>query len=184
MGLLVEITMDLQEAITYVAAIITVVGAGVLLGAALRGRGQHISHVSAQAYAKKTELYSEIISSLDTVAEADSGRKQWFIHRYYQLLAYAPDHVIRHLNHYLDSVSAVGAELSSEGMLEIRGRVIRAMRRDLHAHAGTKTNLKIRDFYKIEVKPNPTVNAVAHDQEAKESKRRGRPSKKASKSQA
>lgn len=146
--------MDFQQAIEFMAGVLIVAGSGIVLGIAIRGRGQ----LRAQAQATNTQtkladLYAEIIGELDEVASADERRKQWFIHRYYQALVTAPDEVVRALNRYLDAVgSTEGSE--QKQIMELRGALIKAMRQDVQKAGGLRTKLHSRELYKIEVRSN------------------------------
>lgn len=146
--------MDFQQSIEFMAGVLIVAGSGIVLGIAIRGRGQ----LRAQAQATNTQtkladLYAEIIGELDEVASADERRKQWFIHRYYQALVTAPDEVVRALNRYLDAVgSTEGAE--PKQVMELRGALIKAMRQDVQKAGGLRTKLDSRELYKIEVRSN------------------------------
>jgi hypothetical protein len=144
--------MNFQDAVIFLAGIIIIVSAGVVLGAALRGRGVRRAEQTAQLNARKAELYAEMIGALDNIAEANDQRKQWFIHRYYQALVYAPDSVVSALNRYLDAVTAIGAELSSEHLMELRGQAVRTMRVDVQSMYDAKMRLALPELYKIEVR--------------------------------
>lgn len=154
--------MDFQQSIEFMAGVLIVAGSGIVLGIAIRGRGQ----LRAQAQATNTQtkladLYAEIIGELDEVASADERRKQWFIHRYYQALVTAPDEVVRALNRYLDAVgSAEGSE--PKQVMELRGALIKAMRQDVQKAGGLRTKLHPRELYKIEVRSN-TLTAEDQD---------------------
>jgi hypothetical protein len=122
----------------------------------LRGRSARRAEQTAGLNARKAELYAELIGALDGIGEANDQRKQWFIHRYYQGLVYAPDSVVTSLNRYLDAVTSIGAELSSERLMELRGAAVRAMRADIQRLYDSKTRLPLPELYKIEVKPQNT----------------------------
>jgi hypothetical protein len=120
--------VNFQDAVIFLAAVIVIVSAGVVLGAVLKGRGQRQLDADAHLQGRKAELYAEIIGALDSVSESDDRRKQWFIHRYYQGLVYAPDSVVRALNRYLDV--AADASSNQETVMELRARVVKQMRDD------------------------------------------------------
>lgn len=144
--------MDFQQAVEFVAGILIVAGAGIVLGVAIRGRGQLRAQAQANyAQSKLADLYAEIIGELDEVTNADERRKQWFIHRYYQALVIAPDSVVRALNEYLDAVGS-GNEVDPKQVMELRGRLVKAMRIDILNANGTKTRLRPAELYKIEVR--------------------------------
>lgn len=154
--------MDFQQAIEFIAGVLIVAGAGIILGIAIRGRGQLRAQAQANyAQGKLADLYAEIIGELDEVTSADERRKQWFIHRYYQALVTAPDSVVRALNRYLD---AVGSAHSTEPkqVMELRGELIKAMRQDVQQAAGLRTKLHPQELYKIEVRPG----TITEDEEA------------------
>lgn len=145
--------MDFQEAIVFISAVIIVVAAGVVLGAVIRGRSIKQSEKLGLIQQRKAELYAEIIGALDTIVDDNDQKKQWFIHRYYQALVYAPDNVISSINRYLDGVTAMGADLSPDKIMELRGKAVRAMRSDIQNYLNHKTKLPLPELYRIEVKP-------------------------------
>ncbi len=144
--------MDFQEAVIFISAVIIVVAAGVVLGAVIRGRSIKQSEKLGQIQQHKAELYSEIIGALDTIIEANDQKKQWFIHRYYQALIYAPDNVIATINRYLDGVTAMGADLSPDKIMELRGKAVKAMRKDIQGYLNNRSRLPLPELYRIEVK--------------------------------
>lgn len=144
--------MDFQEAVIFISAVIIVVAAGVVLGAVIRGRSIKQSEKLGQIQQQKAELYSEIIGALDTIIEANDQKKQWFIHRYYQALIYAPDNVITTINRYLDGVTAMGADLSPDKIMELRGKAVKAMRNDIQGYLNNRSRLPLPELYRIEVK--------------------------------
>lgn len=150
--------MNFQEAVIFISAVIVIVSAGIVLGAALRGRTIRQSEKQGAAQLRKSELYSEIIGALDSIAIDNDQKKQWFIHRYYQALVIAPDEVVHAINRYLDGVTAIGADLSPDKMMELRGKAVMAMRNDLQNYFGNKTKLPLPELYKIEVR-QPEVDA-------------------------
>lgn len=157
--------MDFQEAIIFVSAVIIVVAAGVVLGAVIRGRSIKQSEKVGSIQQRKAELYSEIIGALDTIVDDNDQKKQWFIHRYYQALVYAPDNVIASINRYLDGVTAMGADLSPDKIMELRGKAVRSMRADIQGYLNAKTRLPLPELYRIEVK------APVHSAPKEESKK-------------
>ncbi|TAK89628.1 hypothetical protein EPO04_00775 [Patescibacteria group bacterium] len=155
--------MDFQQAIEFMAAVLVVAGSGIVLGVAIRGRGQVKAQAQAnQAQSKLADLYAEIIGELDEVTKADERRKQWFIHRYYQALVTAPDSVIRALNRYLDAVGTV-EDVDTKQIMELRGALIKAMRQDIQQSVGTKTKLHPQELYKIEIRSGVIDEASAKD---------------------
>lgn len=159
--------MDFQEAIVFISAVIIVVAAGVVLGAVIRGRSIKQSEKIGLIQQQKAELYAEIIGALDTIVEANDQKKQWFIHRYYQALIYAPDNVISSINRYLDGVTAMGADLSPDKIMELRGRAVRAMRVDIQGYLNNKSRLALPELYRIEVKPPEATNNAAEKAKSK-----------------
>lgn len=145
--------MNFQEAVIFLSAVVVIVSAGVVLGAALKARSMSGERERANHQAKLGELYAEIIGELDEVSSADERRKQWFIHRYYQALVMAPDNVLKALNQYLDAVAAMDQKQDATKLMELRGEVVQVMRKDIQKGIGRKTKVSPAQLYKIEVRP-------------------------------
>lgn len=145
--------MNFQEAVIFLSAMIVIVAAGVVLGAVLRSRSMSGEQERANHQTKLSELYAEIIGELDEVTNADERRKQWFIHRYYQALVMAPDSVMKTLNDYLDAVAIMDQRQDTAKLMELRGKVVQSMRKDIQKGVGRKTKLATTQLYKIEVRP-------------------------------
>lgn len=141
--------MDFQEAIIFVAAIIIVISAGVVLGAALRGRGHNpaksmFTHDKANMYARVTEV-------IDKIPKTGADQRHRLADLYYDALIYAPDYVIKAFNHYI-RVAAKAIDPYSEEMLNAKDGLVIAMRQDIHDYLGVKSKLSVHDVLSIEVK--------------------------------
>lgn len=158
--------MDFQEAVVFIGAVIIVVAAGAILGAVIRGRSIKQSEKVGAIQQKKADLYAEIIGALDTIVEDNDQKKQWFIHRYYQALVYAPDNVISSINRYLDGVTAMGADLSPDKIMELRGKAVKAMRNDIQGYLSSRTKIQLPELYRIEIK-SPAYSPHKENQKQK-----------------
>lgn len=149
--------MDLQSSVEFAAALIVVVGSGIVLGMVIRPKDKEaIEWIQA----RKTILYSEIVMSMDNLVQSSAEYKQYFIQRYYQALIYAPDSVVRALNAYME---VAAKDSSGEDLLAARDTAVFAMRRDVAARIGSPTKLRKSELQTIEVEhrvPDEPVNSM------------------------
>lgn len=151
--------MTFSDSIVFAAALLVIVGSGVLLGYVLRGRSlarqSRDDSSSSELTNRLVELYSEIIGSLDDLSGPNEQRKQWFIHRYYLALVAAPDEVVLAVNRYLDSVTQAG--LTGDQRMAARANVVAVMRRDIMNRQGRRSAVSSEQLYRIELK-NPSAS--------------------------
>jgi hypothetical protein len=146
--------MSFSDSVIFVAAIVIIVSAGVLLGAGLRGRRRS---GNPEVAAGKAALYAEIAQSIDGLGQAGNDLKRYFMQRYYQSLIYASDDVIKKLNVFLDT----DPKSSSEVREQARDAALIAMRRDIQNELGQATSLRAEDLYKIELKYEEAPSKVS-----------------------
>lgn len=137
--------MDFQTSVEFAGALIVVVGSGIFLGMGIKSRR---NEVAENVHSRKALLYSEIVMSMDNLSDSSAEYKQYFVHRYYQGLVYAPDTVIKSLNEYL---VAIARGDRGDKLLDVRDNAVLAMRRDMMRNVGGFTRLGKADLQTIEI---------------------------------
>ncbi len=149
--------MDLPQSIQYAAAIIVIVGAGVLLGFSLRRR-QPLQ--AAHSQHERLQTYADLINSMDGLRTADERHKAEFVAAYYRALVYAPDSVVTSLNAFLQTVTASEGQYESSKQTAARDAAVLQMRRDAQKQLDNTTNLKQGNLYSIEVNSAESNTAI------------------------
>lgn len=140
--------MELSEAIQYIGAIFVIVGAGVLLGMALKRR-QPLQ--AAHSQHERLQTYADLISAMDGLRTADEHHKGDFIAAYYRALVYAPDKVIVAINEFLQTVTVSEREYDVHKQTSARDAAVLEMRRDAQQQLDSTTKLKPGNLYSIEI---------------------------------
>ncbi|HUC20647.1 MAG TPA: hypothetical protein VMR98_04095 [Candidatus Polarisedimenticolaceae bacterium] len=149
--------MDLYQAIQYIAAIIVIVGAGVLLGISLRRR-QPLQ--AAHSQHERLQTYAELINTMDGLRTANEHHKADFISAYYRALVYAPDKVVAALNAFLQTVTLPESQYDPSKQTAARDSAVLEMRRDAQRQLDTATSLKPGNLYSIEINSNDSKQPV------------------------
>jgi hypothetical protein len=140
--------MELSEAIQYIAAIIVVVGAGVVLGMVLKRR-QPLQ--AAHSQHERLQTYADLISAMDGLRTADEHHKGDFIAAYYRALVYAPDNVVMAINSFLQTITAAERDYDIHKQTAARDAAVLEMRRDAQQQLDGSTKLKPGNLYSIEI---------------------------------
>ncbi len=166
--------MDLPQSVQYAAAIIIVVGAGIILGMAMRRR-QPLQ--SAHSQHERLQTYAELITYMDGLRSADDAGKQHFIATYYRALVYAPDEVVKALNLYLQGITSADSSYDPAKLSARRDAAVLAMRRDAQGQLDSATKLKPADMYSIEVNvPEPSAPVIKPESQVDTSAQIAKPS--------
>ncbi len=138
--------MDFTANIEYLGAIVVLVVAGALLGAALRRRtANHALEV------ERGKAYADLLASIDELRGARLKQKRHFASAYQQVLLYGSDRVVRALGRFVWAVAAPESEHDPIGVMQRRDAVILAMRRDTQSLLGKHTRLDGADLLSVGV---------------------------------
>jgi hypothetical protein len=132
-------SMDFQDSVVFLGAMLVVVLAGGLVGWLLARRGDHGGFLTDY----KIELYASIISLLDGLRQAPEEDKHQFVDYYYQVLLMGGDEVVQSINRYLQETGPKD---------EVRNGVVTAMRKEVTQNLGTRSSLQADEMLSIEVK--------------------------------
>ena len=147
--------MDFNDAMEFIAAIIVLIVAGALLGAAIGRRRKQLPEIILR---ERLKAYADLLTTIDNIRDAEIIHKRRFILAYQRAVLYAPDNVMQSLDKLVQSAAA--DEYDPAATMEARDAAVLAIRQDALTSAGRHTGIKPSELLSIEIdteRPRPAV---------------------------